>query len=150
MKLLTCGYEGLKAEDFFGMLQANRVEKIVDLRELPLSRKPGFSKIALSRSAERRGLRYMHIRELGSPRKIRHDYREDDNWDRFQKRYGAYLDSQTEAIQQLAEVVSNERCCLLCFESDPNFCHRSLVTDRVMNLLGNSVVVEHLRAHRSD
>jgi hypothetical protein len=145
MKLMTIGYQGLQSKQFFDVLLSNKVETIVDLRELPLSRKLGFSKSALETSAKRHKLNYIHFPALGSPRTIRHDYRDDANWTRFSHRYLAYLDTQNEALQELAELVQNERCCLLCFESDPNFCHRSFVVQRVVKLASSPLTIANLK-----
>jgi hypothetical protein len=35
--------------------------------------------------------------------------------------------------------MKSERCCLLCFEEDYNFCHRSFVAERVAPLAGAPV-----------
>lgn len=147
MRLMTCGYEGTKPSQFFSTLLNNEVETIVDLRELPLSRKPGFSKSALATSAPRYDLRYVHIPALGCPREIRHAYREDDNWSRYTRRFLAYLKTQDQAMDALAELIERERCCLLCFEADPNYCHRSYVADalRLTTRDGAKLSIVHLK-----
>lgn len=145
MKLMTCGYEGTKPSQFFSTLLSNKVETIVDLRELPLSRKPGFSKSALATSAKRHNLNYVHIPALGCPRDIRHAYREDNNWSRYTKRFLAYLKTQGQAIDELAELIERERCCLLCFEADHNFCHRSYVAEDLTTRNGAKLIIVHLR-----
>jgi len=145
MKLMTCGYEGTKPSQFFSTLLSNKVATIVDLRELPLSRKPGFSKSALATSAKRYNLNYVHIPALGCPREIRHAYREDNNWSRYARRFLAYLKTQGQAIDELAELIERERCCLLCFEADPNFCHRSYVAEDLTTRNGAKLSIVHLR-----
>ncbi len=42
--LYTLGYEGLSLAEFFDRLAQAGVSRLVDVRELPLSRRPGFSK----------------------------------------------------------------------------------------------------------
>jgi len=44
MNLFTIGYEGLNTDDFMALLFEHGIETVVDVRALPLSRKPGFSK----------------------------------------------------------------------------------------------------------
>ena len=56
MTLMTFGYEGLDIESFLAVLKKNGITLLVDVRELPLSRKKGFSKTALSAAAEKQGL----------------------------------------------------------------------------------------------
>jgi len=78
--LFTIGYEGLSMDRFTAQLKAAGVRRVVDVRELPLSHKPGFSKRPLSRALEGAGLAYEHIPALGCPRPIRNRYRADNNW----------------------------------------------------------------------
>ncbi len=77
IELMTIGYEGLTVAGFLDLLRRCRVSRLVDVRELPISRKPGFAKAALSAAIEARGIRYEHLVALGCPREIRHRYRED-------------------------------------------------------------------------
>lgn len=146
MQLMTIGYEGLTSSEFFKLLLTNRVQTIIDVRELPLSRKPGFSKTVLSQAAMSHNLKYVHLSALGCPREIRHAYRADENWARYTKRFLAYLKTQNETVQALAVRVLSERCCLMCFEADPNFCHRSYVAGQIASITGSSLHVVHLHA----
>ena len=146
MELMTIGYEGLKPEEFIRLLEIGEVQTVVDVRQLPLSRKPGFSKVALASSVNQRGMKYIHMRELGCPKNIRHDYHIDRDWDRYTVRYKSYLEAQLESVLQLADLAMNERCCLLCFEADPNFCHRLYVAERVASLPDRHFDVRHITA----
>lgn len=143
IELMTMGYEGLSQAEFFEMLDHGRATMVVDIRELPISRKPGFAKAALEAAATKRGLKYEHVVELGCPRKIRHDYRADDDWARYTKRFKAYLEGQTEALAKLVRWMQEERCCLLCYEEDFNFCHRLYVAEKAATLL-DDVKINHL------
>jgi uncharacterized protein (DUF488 family) len=144
MKFLTMGYEGLTSQQFFQVLLKNKVETIVDIRELPLSRKVGFSKKSLAQAAGDYCLEYVHLAALGSPRDIRHDYWHDNDWQRFTRRYKSYLKTQEDSIRELSELIKRERCCLLCFEADHNFCHRIFVAEQLVAKLDGSVKVVHL------
>jgi uncharacterized protein (DUF488 family) len=144
IELMTIGYEGLSRAEFFGMLDRCRVTMLVDIRELPISRKPGFAKTALEADMVKRGLKYAHLVELGCPRDIRHDYRADGDWARYTKRFKAYLGGQTEALEKLAGCMREERCCLLCYEEDYNFCHRSYVAEKVVGVVDCDVKINHL------
>lgn len=142
--MMTIGYEGLSQHLFFEALRASGVQTIVDVRELPLSRKRGFSKSALANAAADYEMIYVHLGELGCPRPIRYDYRADSDWTRYMQRFTAYLDTQTLAIAHLATRIERERCCLMCYEADYNACHRTLVAERVAELLGGNVRITHL------
>lgn len=144
IELMTVGYEGLSRADFFGTLERCRVTVLVDIRELPISRKPGFAKAALEAALVKRGLKYQHMVELGCPRDIRHEYRADNDWARYTKRFKAHLEGQTAALEKLAGWMKEERCCLLCYEEDYNFCHRSYVAEKVVGLVDGDVKINHL------
>lgn len=140
---MTAGYEGLTPKAFLNLLQRCDVERVVDVRELATSRRIGFSKTALIAALTKNSISYTHLAGLGCPRAIRHDYREDFNWQRYTKRFCTYLKTRDEDLQQLAALVRSERCCLLCFEEDFNFCHRTFVADR-LGLFVDRLRISHL------
>jgi uncharacterized protein (DUF488 family) len=144
MRLRTIGYEGIKPEEFWSRLLANQVKVLVDVRENPLSRKPGFSKTALAQQADIHGITYIHISSLGCPKEIRNDYRQDGDWSRYTIRFKAYLETQAQAIQELVGMVAEQECCLLCFEADPNYCHRSYVAEKVASHFRPTFVIQHI------
>lgn len=144
MKLMTIGYEGFTIDTFFDVLVHSRVQTLVDVRELPLSRKRGFSKTALQQTAQAHTIGYIHMRVLGCPRAIRHDYRTDKDWQTYVCRYNEHLHTQNDAIAELAARAQQEQCCLLCMEADPTFCHRSLIAKRVVELYGDRVAVVNI------
>ncbi len=143
-ELHTIGYEGLDTEEFLNLLSKHDIETLVDIRELPLSRKSGFSKKALAASVKRRGVGYIHLPHLGCPKAIRNRYRDDRNWVRYQRDFLKYLATQDEAIADLTTMARNSCCALLCFEADHNLCHRSMVADAVKQVSGMGVC--HIRA----
>lgn len=92
--LCTIGYEGCSADEWLELLVASRVEIIVDVREMPLSRKPGFSKTRLAEMLRSKGIDYVHLRSLGNPKAHRDRLR--DGWDfvEFADEYRRILDAQ--------------------------------------------------------
>jgi uncharacterized protein (DUF488 family) len=144
MKLATIGYEGLSRNSFFDVLIKNKINTLIDIRELPLSRKPGFSKGALGKQASSLGICYLHLGDLGCPRQIRNDYKADQDWERFSQRFMAYLHTQQDEIEKLLDIVSSERSCLLCFEANPYRCHRYYVAQAVEELAGVALDIIHL------
>ena len=143
---MTIGYEGLSLSKFFNILLTHRVQTVVDVRELPLSRKPGFSKNALAAACAEHGIAYQHTVALGCPKPVRRDYKGDGDWGRYTERYLDYLDTQTLALSQLSDQLRQERCCLLCFEADYQLCHRSLVSARLESDIETNIRVVHLGA----
>src|SRR5260221_14676725 len=96
--LYTIGYEGIDINRFISLLHEHDIETVVDVRQLPLSRKSGFSKKALADTLDLGGLGYIHLPDLGCPKPIRHRYRVDGDWKRYRKGFIRHLDSQDRAL----------------------------------------------------
>jgi uncharacterized protein (DUF488 family) len=110
-------------------LGAAGIARVVDVRELPLSRKPGFSKSALAAALGAAGIAYEHVRALGNPKEYRALYRA-GRADEGRQRYAEYL--ERDAAQELAELAGSlggAPTCLLCLETDPADCHRSVIVE---------------------
>lgn len=144
MSISTIGYEGLDIDDFIKLLKLSEVETVVDIRELPLSRKRGFSKNGLREILEANGLSYRHIVALGCPKPIRNQYREDGDWSRYKRDFKRYLTSQHAVVSELSAIAQESHCVLLCFEANYLMCHRSMVADAVNQKCG--MQIEHLQA----
>ena len=140
---MTVGYEGMKPERFLELLKRCRVERIVDVRELAISRRPGFAKAALAAMLEKTNIGYSHLPTLGCPRDIRHAYREDGNWALYTRRFSAYLKTRDNDMVELRGLVEQENCCLLCYETDFNFCHRLFVAERLASFT-RGLIIKHL------
>ena len=144
MTVFTIGYEGLGIDAFVSLLAQHGIGTVVDIRELPLSRKPGFSKKALASVLNLSGLDYVHMVDLGCPKPVRNSYREDGDWKRYTVGFLKHLKAQNDAIDELAELVQSSTCALLCYEADFNFCHRSMVADAVSKHCGANI--KHIAA----
>lgn len=138
----TIGYEGTDIERFIATLKAVGIRRLADVRALALSRKKGFSKRKLAERLEAEGIEYLHFQKLGDPKPGR-DAARAGQYEIFRDIYCAHLDS-AEAQKCLTELVtatSEEPTCLLCFERDPETCHRSIVARelgmRVFDLYGD-------------
>ena len=118
MTLFTLGYEGLDLAAFAALLARHGVETVVDVRQLPLSRKPGFSKQALRHELQQAGFGYTHIGALGCPRPVRDAYKHDRDWARYTEGFMRHLGQQQSAIGELAALARTTRCALLCLEAD--------------------------------
>jgi uncharacterized protein (DUF488 family) len=143
-RLYTIGYEGLSLEQFIGKLRNNHIQALIDVRELPLSRKPGFSKTKLSEALENVGIQYQSVRDLGSPRKLRHEFRDTNDWDDFSTQFLEHLQGQRDLLEALVEQAYEETVCLMCFEHDSTRCHRSIVAERVIDIADNGLSVRNL------
>lgn len=144
--IFTFGYEGLSLAQFFSTLQMNDIECIIDVRQMPLSRKKGFSKNALAESAASHDIDYIHKVALGCPRVIRDQYRLDNDWRNYETHFQTYIETQNEEIDALILHCEQQRCCLLCFEANALLCHRSLVARRARALSIAPLEIVHLTA----
>ena len=106
----------LKPADLFAGLQDNGVTLLIDVRDVPISRKPGFSKTSLSLGLDVAGIRYLHLKGLGDPKPGRVAARE-GRFSDFRRIFAAHM-MTTAAQQALAEAIvaaSKSVACLLCF-----------------------------------
>jgi uncharacterized protein (DUF488 family) len=124
--LHTIGYEGASLDAFLATLTAAKVTTLLDVRELAISRRKGFSKSALAAALQSVGIVYRHERALGTPRDIRHRLRRNGDFERFFADFREYLGTQKKLIGELASELTG-RVALLCFERNPAECHRSVV-----------------------
>jgi uncharacterized protein (DUF488 family) len=142
MTIFTIGYEGLSIDDFMSLLHEHEIETIVDIRELPLSRKPGFSKKSLTNMLNLSGLEYVHMVELGCPKPVRDGYRSDGDWGRYTAGFLKHLKAQKSAIAELSDLTQSSNCALLCYEADFRYCHRSMVAEAVNEYSASEI--EHI------
>ena len=142
--LFTFGYEGLSIDGFIARLKEAKVEMIVDVRELPLSRKKGFSKTAFREALCAAGIGYQHVPALGCPKSIRDQYRLNGDWRTYTQGFLAHLDTKKTEIRALAVAARASQACLVCYEADHNFCHRTYVA-RAARVAG-APAVHHLSA----
>jgi uncharacterized protein (DUF488 family) len=129
--LFTVHYEGLDVDAFVEALCLHGVRSLVDVRELPLSRKRGFSKTPLRQVLTDAGINYSHLPNLGCPKPIRDRYRADGDWAGYTKDFLIHLRTQGKAIRELATLTRATTTALMCFEADHSLCHRTYVARAV-------------------
>jgi uncharacterized protein (DUF488 family) len=128
MRIFTIGYEATTMREFIAALLAARVERVIDVRALPLSRRPGFSKTPLRGALTQAGIDYVHLRALGTPAAGREAARKGRH-DDLRRIYAGQLELP-EAIAegaQMVELAREKPSALLCYERDPVGCHRTLL-----------------------
>lgn len=144
--LYTIGYEGTDIDRFVATLKAAGVERVADVRAVPISRKKGFSKTALGSRLAAEGIGYLHFASLGDPKPGR-DAARAGQYSRFRAIYSQHLESDDAqaSLKELVDMAGEKPTCLLCFERDPVTCHRSMVAQamgkassfEVFNLYGD-------------
>ena len=132
MKIFTIGYEATTMGEFLAALQQAGVERVIDVRALPLSRRPGFSKSPLRVSLEEVGIDYVHLKALGTPSEGRTAARANRH-DDLARIYAGQLELPEAIVQaeQMRELASEKPSALLCYERAPAGCHRTLLLDAV-------------------
>ena len=132
MRIFTIGYEGTTVPEFIAALKRAGVRRVIDVRALPLSRRPGFSKTALSGALNEAGMEYVHLKALGTPSDGRAAARAGRHAD-MARIYAGQLELP-EAIAQGAQMLAlarEEPTALLCMEREPAHCHRTLLLKAV-------------------
>jgi len=133
MKIFTIGYEGATQAQVVAALQAAGVELLADVRAVPLSRRPGFSKNVLAAGLREAGIDYVGLKALGTPPEGREAARK-GNHARLAEIYAGQLELPEAMMQaaQLADLAQERPTALLCFERDPAGCHRSLLVEAIL------------------
>ncbi|MFL0419444.1 DUF488 family protein [Sphingomonas sp. 179-I 2A4 NHS] len=128
MKIYTIGYEATTIADFLAALTRAGVKRVIDVRALPLSRRPGFSKSILAATLREAGIDYVHLKSLGTPKRGRDAAKKGDV-----VTLRAVYDDQLAlpeaqaAAAQMRALAAELPSALLCYERDPCHCHRTLL-----------------------
>lgn len=133
MRIFTIGYEGATQDELVAALKAAGVERVIDVRAVPLSRKPGFSKNVLAAGLKEAGIDYVLLKALGTPPAGREAARK-HRFEEMREVYAAQLETPEAGVAaaQLVDLAEETPSALLCFERDPAHCHRTLLRESVM------------------
>jgi hypothetical protein len=124
--VFTAGYEGESIEAFFQKLLKAGIERVVDVRNNPVSRKYGFSKLTMDRLSKNIDLDYVHLPSLGIPPEYRRSLNTFDDYQDLMKQYEqSFLPHAREARAHAATLLRDRPSALVCFEADVRCCHRS-------------------------
>jgi uncharacterized protein (DUF488 family) len=139
----TIGYEGSEIEDFISELKRTGIDLLVDVRDLPLSRKKGFSKNSLRAALEGSGIVYQHMKVLGDPKPGREAARNGELL-KFRQIFSAHIanDDARDALRDIVDQAKSKSVCLMCFERDHRYCHRNILIESMKKLC--NLEVRHL------
>jgi uncharacterized protein (DUF488 family) len=128
MRIFTIGYESTTVGEFLDALKAAGVERVIDVRAVPNSRRPGFSKTPLRNALAEEGIDYIHLRALGTPADGRAAARA-GRQEELERIYAGQLELPEAIAQgaQMLELAAEKPSALLCYERDPRGCHRTLL-----------------------
>jgi uncharacterized protein (DUF488 family) len=131
--LFTIGYEQVPQAAVLDELQEAGVKLLVDVRAVAASRRPGFSKTKLAAGLDERGIGYLHLRGLGTPKNGREAARRGDVAE-LETIYAAHLQTP-QAREELDELKGLIRkagpVCILCYERDHRQCHRTFIAELI-------------------
>jgi uncharacterized protein (DUF488 family) len=132
MRIFTIGYEGATVPEFIAALQRAGAERVIDVRALPLSRRPGFSKSPLRGALHEAGIDYVHLKALGTPSAGRTAARAGRHAD-MARIYAGQLELPEAMVQsaEMLELAAERPSALLCMEREPAHCHRTLLLKAV-------------------
>lgn len=138
----SAGYERYKDNrEFARALAEAGVERLVDVRELPISRRRGYGKSALLAAMANAGVEYVHVRALGNPKPFRDLYKA-GRTDEGRAAYEAFLlEERLDALAALADMLHEKRAALMCVEHDAATCHRTVILDALRSQLSLDLVV---------
>ncbi len=147
--LFTIGYEKTRLPDVLAVLAQAGVATLIDVRDRPISRRPGFSKRQLAAAVADAGMRYIHLQALGTPPEGREAGRR-RQWPRFWNIVETKLASAEAelALHEAAAVAQRSPSCLLCYEADWRQCHRRRVAEILADRHG--FAVHHLAVAEPD
>jgi uncharacterized protein (DUF488 family) len=128
MRIYTIGYEGSTVAELLAALEQAGVERVIDVRAVPNSRRPGFSKNLLRNALAEVGIDYVHLRALGTPADGRAAARA-GRVDELERIYAGQLELPEAIVQgaEMLELAKEKPSALLCYEREPGGCHRTLL-----------------------
>jgi uncharacterized protein (DUF488 family) len=139
----TIGYEQLGPEALVAELEAAGVERVIDVRFRPQSRRPGLSKTRLGERLADRRIAYEHRRELGTPPDLRWLFHQGRTAEAAEAYHRHVEEHHPDALDRLAgELDDGPRTALLCLEADPAGCHRRVITEALAQRRSDLEVVD--------
>ena len=132
LKIFTIGYEKSTQPELIAALQAAGVTRMIDVRAVPLSRRPGFSKNILKNGLAEAGIDYVHLKALGTPAEGREAARKGRHAE-LERIYAGQLELPEAIVAgaQMRELAAEKPSALLCYEREPSGCHRTLLLRRI-------------------
>src|SRR4051812_29458448 len=140
-RLFTIGYQETPAKAVLDELERAGVKLLVDVRAVAASRRAGFSKKQLAAGLDERGIGYLHLRGLGTPKDGREAARS-GKFDMLHKIYAKHLKTAQarEELDELSALVQKSGpVCILCYERDHRHCHRQWIAEIIEEREGSRV-----------
>ena len=141
-ELFTIGHSNHSLDHFIELLVSHRISTIADVRSSPYSKySPHFNKDVLDTVLRNAGINYTFLgRELGAQRS------EDDCYIDGQAKYDriARLPIFQRGLEIVLQEAEHNRTALLCAESDPIACHRTILICRELKRICPDLKITHI------
>jgi uncharacterized protein (DUF488 family) len=147
--IFTIGHGTRSIDEFIGLLNTYKIQRVVDVRTIPRSRhNPQFNKETLPKKLKKVHIGYIHIKGLGG---LRHAKKDSVNMAWRNASFRGFADyMQTEDfkknIERLIKIARQKKIVIMCAESVPWRCHRSLIADA---LFVRGIKIKHIMSHRT-
>jgi uncharacterized protein (DUF488 family) len=129
--IMTMGYEGLSIDEFMMKLIDDKINVLVDVRNNPWSMKYGFTGKSLNILCEKIGIKYLGMPEVGIPGELRKNLKSKDDYDALFKRYRKFIAKKDRELDTLLQIGKQKKIALMCFEKDPEMCHRTILAEEL-------------------
>jgi len=129
--IFSIGYEGKSLEAFIALLKGALVERLIDVRDAPFSRKPGFSKAPLEQALKAAGIEYFGAPELGTDKASRDKHKDDGSPDVILQEYRRKLEKNLALLEILKNMARARVSAIMCYEADFRQCHRQVILERM-------------------
>ena len=139
--LYSIGYEGKSLDEFIKLLKRNKVEHLIDVREIPQSRKPGFSKRSLKTALEKKNITYNNLKELGTDKRSRDEYKRTGDIEKLLVKYDKRMSEQLEIFELLKAMIFYKTTAIMCYEDNYKQCHRQRIESIIEK---NGIRVVHI------
>ncbi|MEE9118889.1 MAG: DUF488 family protein, partial [Calditrichia bacterium] len=123
----SLGYEGRSIDEFLMRLIQEKIQVLADVRNKPWSMKFGFKKQVLQSFCNGLGIEYINLPELGIPGNLRKHLETKKDYDILFKRYKKFIKQKENELYNMMHISEKKRIALMCFEKDPEFCHRTII-----------------------
>jgi len=132
--IYTIGYEGKSIDEFLNELIQNKIEYLIDVRKNPWSMKFGYKKYQLKSLTNKINIKYKNMPELGILSEKRKDLDSKDDYKKLLGEYSKNLIQKNNEINFLKKLAEKRKTALMCFEKNPEMCHRRILGEKLMDL----------------
>jgi uncharacterized protein (DUF488 family) len=140
------GFTKKEAPEFFRIIGSRDIKLLLDIRLENNSQLAGFTKRVdleyfLNKLCQ---CRYGHRDDLAPTKEMLRGYKKKElSWHEYEKQYISLIKNRGSINSFVEQYCHCEKICLLCSEPTPEYCHRRLLAEMIMEKYPQ-VSVEHI------